>query len=117
MRYNDDILERLGEFYADLELGEWTDYLSGKPKGYDDMEGSEKMHYALNMMVKIDKIMEDPWQIIKTWSRRLTLENPPFDAFDMFMDQELERLSIREKIQEQKRQEEERKHFWNRLCK
>lgn len=117
MRYNDDILERLGEFYADLELGNWTDYLSGKPKGFDSMKDSEKMHYALHMMVKIDKIMKDPWNVIKTWSRRLTLENPPFDAFDMFMDQELERLSIKEQIHEQKRQEAERKHFWNRLCK
>ena len=38
MDENDDILERIGNFYADLEMGKWTDFLSRKPKNFDDMD-------------------------------------------------------------------------------
>lgn len=114
MRYNDNILERIGEFYADLECGKWTDYLSKKPEGFDNMEDNEKMHHAFTMMIKINDLMEDPWEVIRTWARRLTLENPPFDAFDMFMDYELDRLK---RLEQTQNHENKKTHFWNRLCK
>lgn len=117
MRYNDNILERIGEFYADLEIGKWTDFISRKPDGFDDMPSQDKMHYAYEMMIKLDEIMEDPWHIIKSWSRRLSLTNPPFDAFDMLMESELDYLTVKRQIQVNRQKESEKKHFWNRLCK
>ncbi len=112
MKYNDNILERIGEFYSNLDIGKWTDFISHKPKGFDDMDFNEKFKYTYPMMEKIDRIMEDPWQVIKIWSRRLDLKNPLSDAFDIFMEYELDYLSLKERIQEQERHS--KKHFWNR---
>lgn len=114
MKYNDNILERIGEFYADLEIGNWTDYLSKKPQGFDHMDFNDKMHYALDMMIKIDDIMEDPWEVVKTWSRRINMKNQSFDTFDKFMDHEIDYLKQKQQVQSQNAP---KKHFWNRWYK
>lgn len=115
MEYNDNILERIGEFYENLDMGEWTDFLSRKPDGFDDMDINERLQYTYPMMKKIDKLMEDPWQVIKIWSRRIHIKNPAFgNIFDTFMEYELDYLKQKEQIQDR---QNVKKHFWNRLCK
>lgn len=112
MKYNNNILERIGEFYEGLDVGEWTDFLSRKPNGFDDMEFNEKLQCTYPMMEKIDKLMEDPWQVIKIWSRRTYVKAPiSGDHFDTFMEYELDYLTQKEVHKPVK------KHFWNRLCK
>ena len=114
MRYNDNILERIGEFYAGLELGEWIDFLSRKPVGFDDMDFNEKITHAYHMMEKIDKIMDDPWQVIKIWSRRKYIKKPKYNSyFDAFMEYELDYLTQKE----QELRQSQKKHFWHWLCK
>lgn len=110
MKYNDNILERIGEFYADLEIGNWTDYLSKKPQGFDYMNFNDKMHYAFDMMIKIDDIMEDPWDVIKTWARRINMKNQSFDTFDRFMDYEIDYLKQKQQAQIQP---VPKKNFWD----
>lgn len=97
MDENDDILERIGNFYADLEMGKWTDFLSRKPKNFDDMDFNEKINHAYHMMEKIDKIMEEPWQVIKIWSRKKYIKGQVFGTyFDTFMEYELDYLTQKE---------------------
>lgn len=115
MEYNDNILERIGEFYENLDMGEWSDFLSRKPDGFDDMDLNERLLCTYPMMKKIDKLMEDPWQVIKIWSRRIHIKNPAFgNIFDTFMEYELDYLKQKEQIQARQKV---KKHFWNRLCK
>lgn len=115
MTYNDNILERIGEFYADLDIGKWTDFLSRKPEGFDNMEFSERIRYTYPMMQKIDKIMKDPWQVIKTWGMRNDIKYPKFGTiFDTFMEYELDYLKQMEQLQNQ---QNVKKHFWSRSCK
>lgn len=114
MDEEDNILERIGDFYTGLDLGEWTDFLSRKPIGFDNMDFHEKTIYTYPMMQKIDKIMEDPWQVIKTWSRKMYIENPTLGTyFDTFMEYELDYLIQKE----QDSQRFQKKHFWHWLCK
>lgn len=97
MDENNNILERIGNFYAGLDLGEWTDFLSRKPIGFDNMDFNEKTIYTYHMMKKIDKIMEDPWQVIKTWSRKMYIKDPALGTyFDTFMEYELDYLTQKE---------------------
>ena len=114
MDKNDNILERIGNFYVGLELGEWTDYFIGKPSGFDDMSYDEKIKYTYPLIEKIDKIMENPWQVMKTWSRKMYIKNPAFGTyFDTFMEYELDYLTQKE----QELQRFKKKHFWHWLCK
>ena len=114
MRYNDNILERIGELYAGLEIGEWTDFLSRKPKGFDNMDFNEKTIHTYHMMEKIDKIMEDPWQVIKNWSRKKYIKDPKFGTyFDTFMEYELDYLTQKE----QEFQKTQKHRFLNWMCK
>lgn len=111
MKYNDNILERIGEFYTDLDIGMWTDFLSRKPEGFDNMDYSEKCIYTYPMMQKIDKLMEDPWDLLKVWARRVHIKNPKNGTyFDTFMEYELDCLKQKEQYQDQQNL---KKHFWN----
>lgn len=120
MKYNDNILERIGEFYADLDSGKWTDFLIRKPENFDTMEFGERLRYAYDMMEKIDKIMEDPWQVVKTWGRRNEIKHPKYGTlFDTFMEYELDYLTQKEKLQNQQngKKLDKKKHFWSRSQK
>lgn len=108
------ILERIGKFYVGLEQGRWTDFLNAKPDGFDKMDFNDRILYTYPLMQKIDKLMEDPWQVIKIWSRRLYFEKPASDDhFDIFMEYELDYLKQMKELSQQSA----KKHFWNRLCK
>ena len=112
MEHNNNILERIGEFYEGLDVGEWTDFLSRKPNGFDEMEFNERLQCTYPMMEKIDKLMKDPWQVIRIWSRRIYVKNPILgDHFDTFMEYELDYLTQKEV------QRPVKKHFCNRSCK
>lgn len=114
MDENDNILERIGDFYVGLELGEWTDYFIKKPNGFDDMPYNEKLKYTYPLTEKIDKLMEDPWQVIKTWSRKKYIKKPALETyFDTFMEYELDYLTQKE----QELHRFQKKHFWHWLCK
>ena len=115
MEYN-GILERIGKFYAGLELGEWTDFLSAKPDGFDEMNLNDRLSCTYPLTQKIDKMMEDVWQIISIWSRRLYLKTSSSDSddFNAFMEYELDYLKQKEKLQDQKSM---KKRFWNRSYK
>lgn len=114
MDENDNILERIGDFYAGLEVGEWTDYFTIKPNGFDDMSYDEKLKYTYPLIEKIDKIMADPWQVIKIWSRKKYIKTPKYNSyFDTFMEYELDYLTQKE----QKLRQYQKKYFWNWLHK
>ena len=116
MTYNDNILERIGEFYADLDIGKWTDFLIRKPENFDTMEFGERLRYTYDMMEKIDKLMEDPWQVVKTWGRRNEIKYPKYGTlFDTFMEYELDYLTQKEKLQDQQieKKRDKKKRFLN----
>lgn len=114
MEYSENILGRIGDFYAGLEIGEWTDYFIRKPSGFDDMSYDEKLKHTYPLIEKIDKIMADPWQVIKIWSRKKYIKTPKYDNyFDAFMEYEFDYLTQKE----QELQRLQKKHFWNWLYK
>lgn len=114
MDKNDNILERIGDFYVGLELGKWTDYFIGKPSGFDDMSYDEKLKCTYPLIKKIDKLMADPWQVIKIWSRRKYIKKSKYNSyFDAFMEYELDYLIQKE----QESQRSPKYRFLNWLCK
>lgn len=114
MEYSKNILERIGDFYVGLELGEWTDYFTKKPCDFDNMPYDEKVKYTYPLIEKIDKLMEEPWQVIKIWSRKKYIKTPKYDNyFDAFMEYEFDCLTQKEREQ----QSFQKKHFWNSLHK
>lgn len=114
MEHSENILERIGDFYVGLELGEWTDYFTRKPNGFDDMPYDEKLKCTYPLIEKIDKLMADPWQVIKIWSRRKYIKKPKYNSyFDAFMEYELDYLIQKE----QELRQPQKKYFWHWLCK
>lgn len=84
-----DILERIVEFKIGLNDWEWTDYLSGKPNGFDNMGCKEKLPLIDNMIYKLDLMLNNPGKTLEDW---IWLHKYLGKTFDEFMTIEKNRL-------------------------
>lgn len=84
-----DILERIIEFKIGLNDWEWTDYLSGKPDGFDNMGCKEKLPLIDNMIYKLDLMLNDPVNTLYDW---IWLHKHLGETFDEFMTFKINKL-------------------------
>lgn len=89
MERNIDILERIVEFKIGLNNWEWTDYISGKPHGFDNMTYKEKLVPVSNMMYKLDLMLNNPGKTLEDW---IWLHKHLGKTFDQFMEIKVNRL-------------------------
>ena len=62
-----NILERIAHFYVDLEGFEWTDFLSGKPEDYDNMQFLQKVNFTFNILYKLEYLLDNPKDTLIRW--------------------------------------------------
>lgn len=84
-----DILERIVEFKIGLNNWEWTDYISGKPDGFDEMKCKEKLPLIDNMVYKLDLMLNNPGKTLEDW---IWLHKHLEETFDQFMNFKVNRL-------------------------
>ena len=87
-----DILERIAEFKIGLNGWEWTDYISGKPDGFDDMTCEEKLNPIRNMTYKLDLMLNSPGETLVDW---IWFYKHLDKTFDEFMTYKVNRLPDR----------------------
>lgn len=92
MEHSIDILERIVEFKIGLNDWEWNDYISGKPEGFDNMTFKEKSEPLINMIYKLDLMLNSPGKILEDW---IWLHKHLGKTFDEFMEIKLSRLPDR----------------------
>ncbi len=89
MDHSTDILERIAEFKIGLNNWEWTDYISGKPDGFDDMNCEEKLNPIRNMTYKLDLMLNSPGETLVDW---IYFHKHLEKTFDEFMASKVSRL-------------------------
>ncbi len=76
-----NILERIAHFYVDLEGFEWTDFLSGKPEDYDNMQFLQKVNFTFNILYKLEYLLDNPKDTLIRWMWNCKKLHHNFDDF------------------------------------
>lgn len=98
-----NILERIANFYVDLEGFEWTDFLSGKPKNYDTMKFPQKADFTSRILYKLEYLLDNPKDTLTNWSWSHRHLHQSFDEFlsyqfEVIPDKEPRKDSLYERI-------------------
>lgn len=87
-----NILERIANFYVDLEGFEWTDFLSGKPKEYDTMKFPQKADFTFNILYKLEYLLDNPKYTLTRW---VWYHKKLHQSFDEFLSYQFETIPDR----------------------